>query len=144
MASEMGWGGMPLMRPSSLATRYQLYERDIIPERRIEPGQRYRARKNLAEHVSASLSFKSMSIRLILAPLSVPSYGYPEHPKTASWRSRATQIACSSCQRQYFAFCPVVSSRVVHAWVRPAPSPRLTFVICNIHAHLALPLSLSF
>lgn len=55
MASEMGWGGMPLMRPSSLATRYQLYERDIIPERRIEPGQRYRARKNLAEHVSSSL-----------------------------------------------------------------------------------------
>ena len=71
MASEMGWGGMPLMRPSGLATRYQLYERDIIPERRIEPGQRYRARKNLAEHVSSSLRFKSMSIRLILAPLSV-------------------------------------------------------------------------
>ena len=59
MASEMGWGGMPLMRPSSLATRYQLYERDIIPERRIEPGQRYRARKNLAEHVSWSSSLLS-------------------------------------------------------------------------------------
>ena len=56
MASEMGWGGIPLMRPSSLATRYQLYEKDIIPERRIEPGQRYRARKNLVEHVSPSAS----------------------------------------------------------------------------------------
>ena len=55
MASEMGWGGIPLMRPSSLATRYQLYERDIIPERRIEPGQRYRARKNLVEHVSRTV-----------------------------------------------------------------------------------------
>jgi len=51
MASEMGWGGVPLMRPSNLATRYQLYERDIIPERCIETGQRYRARRNLVEHV---------------------------------------------------------------------------------------------
>ena len=48
----MGWGGVPLMRPSNLATRYQLYERDIIPERCIETGQRYRARRNLVEHVS--------------------------------------------------------------------------------------------
>ena len=53
MASEMGWGGVPLMRPSNLATRYQLYERDIIPERCIETGQRYRARRNLVEHVSS-------------------------------------------------------------------------------------------
>ena len=66
MASEMGWGGMPLMRPSSLATRYQLYERDIIPERRIEPGQRYRARKNLAEHVSSSPL--SRPLRMLLSP----------------------------------------------------------------------------
>jgi len=42
MASEMGWGGVPLMRPSNLATRYQLYEKNIIPERCIETGQRYR------------------------------------------------------------------------------------------------------
>ena len=41
------------MRPSNLATRYQLYEKNIIPERCIETGQRYRARRNLVEHVSS-------------------------------------------------------------------------------------------
>ena len=39
------------MTPSTLAMRYLYYEQDIIPERRIETGQRYRARKNLLEHV---------------------------------------------------------------------------------------------
>lgn len=50
MASEIGWGGIPLMTPSTLCTRY-LYHEKVIPERCIETGQRYRARKNLVEHV---------------------------------------------------------------------------------------------
>lgn len=52
----MGWGGIPLMTPSTLAMRYLYYEK-VIPERCVEPGQRYRVRKNLAEHVSNTKIF---------------------------------------------------------------------------------------
>ncbi|TRY73169.1 hypothetical protein TCAL_11055 [Tigriopus californicus] len=50
-ASELTWGGIPLILPSTLAMRYLKYERDIIPERCIEPGARYRVRKCMDENV---------------------------------------------------------------------------------------------
>ena len=56
MASEMMFGGIPFMTPSTLAMRYLYYEHNIIPERCIEDGQRYRARRNLVEHVSQAAS----------------------------------------------------------------------------------------
>ena len=50
-ASDVTWGGIPMILPSTLAMRYLHYERDIIPERCIEAGARYRTRKAMDENV---------------------------------------------------------------------------------------------
>lgn len=50
-ASDVTWGGIPMILPSTLAMRYLHYERNIIPERCIEVGARYRTRRAMDENV---------------------------------------------------------------------------------------------
>ena len=51
-ASDIGFGGLPLLQPSQTCTRYLRNSTVVIPEKAIRIGARYRTRKNLAEHVS--------------------------------------------------------------------------------------------
>eukprot|EP00095_Tigriopus_kingsejongensis_P004103 maker-scaffold1012_size70876-snap-gene-0.11 protein:Tk04103 transcript:maker-scaffold1012_size70876-snap-gene-0.11-mRNA-1 annotation:"exported protein" len=64
-ASDISWGGIPLMLPSTLAMRYLHYEHDIIPERTIEPGARYRTRKCMDENVRGYRALKASLQRKI-------------------------------------------------------------------------------
>ncbi len=52
MASNMSWGGMPFLTPSPTCYKYLHEQTRVVPERSIRIGARYRARKNLVEHVS--------------------------------------------------------------------------------------------
>jgi hypothetical protein len=51
MSIDIGWGGVPVIRPSTLASRYLYYEDGLIPERCIETGARFRARKGIENTV---------------------------------------------------------------------------------------------
>ena len=51
-ASDIGFGGLPLLQPSQTCTRYLRNSTVVVPEKAIRIGARYRTRKNLAEHVS--------------------------------------------------------------------------------------------
>lgn len=55
-----------MILPSPLAMRYLHYERNIIPERCIEVGARYRARKSLDENVRGYRHLKKSLQRKIL------------------------------------------------------------------------------
>ena len=62
MASDLMWGGMTFTLPSTLCTNY-LYYTKVIPERQIRIGARYRARRNLAEHVSVYYHYRRLLTR---------------------------------------------------------------------------------
>ena len=51
MASSVSWGGLPFLTPSPTCYKYLRGQTKVVPERSIRIGARYRARKNLAEHV---------------------------------------------------------------------------------------------
>lgn len=65
-ASEVSWGGIPMILPSNLAMRYLHYERNIIPERCIEPGARYRSRRCMDENLRGYRNLKKSLQRKIL------------------------------------------------------------------------------
>ncbi len=50
--SDRTWGGLPLLQPSSLCTKYSHKSTEVVDEESIRIGARYRARKDLVEHVS--------------------------------------------------------------------------------------------
>jgi len=50
-ASEISWGGLPFMLPSPTCFKYSQSAMQVVPERMIRIGARYRARKNMVEHV---------------------------------------------------------------------------------------------
>ena len=65
-ASELGFGGLPILQPSQLCVRYSRASFDVVAEEDIRIGARYRARKDLVEHVSQD-TIDHINVRVLLS-----------------------------------------------------------------------------
>lgn len=93
MASDLMWGGLIYMQPSTLATNY-MHHTKVIPERMIRTGARYRARKNLVEHVRGYKETKK-DLHQLLANIDherkCAHYHLPERQEALNYNLRMAQ-----------------------------------------------------